>query len=254
MTLSDKKTSVDNSNDLPGTRWLLHRSPWKPSHVNSYSDIANDTEQQLPAFLEELMNETGQNHLVFKLKPIMVFEGGDLAGSENQRALRAKYKTNSLESRGRARKTRQKRDVTVRMPERTVETLVVIDRMMMEYHKSKELLQPYVLTIMNIVSVNMHTFISHFGVRKPGSGVSNLVIISLVSKSELKKLNHVARESVFEVSDQIKYKIRLCSPCNIQTYNTACAYKNIQLGERGGFTEKQVRIHRPWNSINNCLR
>ena len=155
MTLSDKKTSVDNSNDLPGTRWLLHRSPWKPSHVDSYSDIPNDTEQQLPAFLEELMNETGQNHLVFKLKPIKVFEGGD---SKTKRAHRAKDKTNSLESRVRARKTRQKRDVTVRMPERTVETLVVIDRMMMEYHKSKELLQPYVLTIMNIVSVNKYMY------------------------------------------------------------------------------------------------
>lgn len=47
---------------------------------------------------------------------------------------------------------RHKRDVTMQMPERTVETLVVVDKLMYEYHESEDIIEPYVLTIMNIVS------------------------------------------------------------------------------------------------------
>ena len=160
MIISDKKTSEDTSNNLPGSRWLLHRSPWKPTPVKSYADIPNDTE--LPAFFEELMNETGKNHLVFKLKPIKVLEG--VPTVQNQRARRARHTaTKRSETPGSQKTRRQRRDVTVRMPERKVETLVVIDRKMMEYHKSKEMLQPYVLTIMNIVSsLKLHIYTAPF--------------------------------------------------------------------------------------------
>ena len=100
------------------------------------------------------MNETGKNHLVFKLKPIKVLEGVPTS-VQNQRARRARHTaTKRSKTRGSPKTRRQRRDVTVRMPERKVETLVVIDRKMMEYHKSKEMLQPYVLTIMNIVSTS----------------------------------------------------------------------------------------------------
>lgn len=47
---------------------------------------------------------------------------------------------------------RKKREVSFQMLEHTVETLVVVDKEMFEFHKSESLIQPYVLTIMNIVS------------------------------------------------------------------------------------------------------
>ena len=132
-------------------RWLLHRSPWLPS---SYSDIPNGTED-LPQILEELMNETDQQHLIFKLTPRKVFDGS-VSVLDSQRSQRRKkrhlLRETDSRSRDNSKHGRRKRDVMVKMPQRTVETLVVIDKMMLAYHKSKELLQPYVLTIMNIVS------------------------------------------------------------------------------------------------------
>ena len=133
-------------------RWLLHRSPWIPT---STSAIPNGT-GDFPSLLEDLMNETEEQHLIFKLKPKKVFDGG-ISISEYRKSRRRKmlHVTNDYndKSRDTSEHGRRKRDVMVRMPERTVETLVVIDRMMLEFHKSKELLQPYVLTIMNIVSM-----------------------------------------------------------------------------------------------------
>jgi hypothetical protein len=46
---------------------------------------------------------------------------------------------------------RQKRDVIMQMQERTVETMIVVDKMMYEFHRTENVIEPYVLTIMNIV-------------------------------------------------------------------------------------------------------
>ena len=127
--------------------WLLHRSPWKPVPA---MDIPNGTED-LPNSFEDLLNDTRQQHLIFKLMPKKVFDGGTSTSKYRRSRRQAQHVRNDYRS---SSNGRRKRDVTVRMPERTVETLVVIDRMMLEYHKTKQLLEPYVLTIMNIVSTS----------------------------------------------------------------------------------------------------
>ena len=51
-----------------------------------------------------------------------------------------------------ARNSRVRREVTLQMRSRTVETMVVVDRVMYEFHKAESIVEPYVLTIMNVVS------------------------------------------------------------------------------------------------------
>ena len=143
--LLDKASGGSN---WPGIRWLLHRSPWKPTPVK---DIPNDTEKPYERW-EDLLRETHQNHLIFKLKPKKVLDGSISTTHYRRARRRRRQTTDNSVSHDHSYLERHKRDVTIRMPERTVETLVVIDKKMLEYHKSKELLQPYVLTIMNIVS------------------------------------------------------------------------------------------------------
>ena len=46
---------------------------------------------------------------------------------------------------------RKRRELTFQLEEKTVETLVVVDKEMFDYHESEALIQPYVLTILNIV-------------------------------------------------------------------------------------------------------
>ena len=113
-------------------------------------DIPNGTED-LPNSFEDLLNDTRHQHLIFKLMPKKVFDGGTSTSKYRRSRRQTQHVRNDYRSSNNARR---KRDVTVRMPERTVETLVVIDRMMLEYHKTKQLLEPYVLTIMNIVSTS----------------------------------------------------------------------------------------------------
>ena len=51
----------------------------------------------------------------------------------------------------RKRAARKRRELTFQLEEKTVETLVVVDKEMFDYHESEALIQPYVLTILNIV-------------------------------------------------------------------------------------------------------
>ena len=65
---------------------------------------------------------------------------------------------------------RYKRDVIMKMQERTVETMIVVDRKMYEFHKTENVIEPYVLTIMNIVSKSLPSVLCNGNVYSRTSG------------------------------------------------------------------------------------
>lgn len=88
--------------------------------------------------------------LVYNMKPRKVY---DIPKTDDHNLLPYHQK---MDSRGNnAGNRRGIRDVTMQMKKRTVETLVVVDRKMYEFHETENAIEPYVLTIMNIVSTKL---------------------------------------------------------------------------------------------------
>ena len=92
--------------------------------------------------------------IIFNLKPRKVYEIPDTTkkGIAIERLSNVNKAFHINERQPLKSSRRQKRTVTMTMPERTVETLVVVDKQMYNFHKEENILEPYVLTIMNIVS------------------------------------------------------------------------------------------------------
>lgn len=143
LRFSDRSNS---NKDQPWLQrhWQLHRSSWRP-------DAESDD-------VKDFRNIRSQS-LMFNMKPRKVYAvptPGNKQSPYNRTTL-VKPTTDERSSRKgknisvRRKNRRRKRDVILQMPERTVETLVVVDRMMYTFHKTENVIEPYVLTIMNIV-------------------------------------------------------------------------------------------------------
>ncbi|KAK3590317.1 hypothetical protein CHS0354_007707 [Potamilus streckersoni] len=100
--------------------WFLPTSPWF-SRYNSKLDTTGGAKRDNP-------------DIIFKLRPLKTFD------KPNESELPERHKS------------RRRREVMMELAERNVETMVVVDQKMVEFHKSHELLKPYILTIMNIVA------------------------------------------------------------------------------------------------------
>ncbi|KAL4235895.1 A disintegrin and metalloproteinase with thrombospondin motifs 6 [Mactra antiquata] len=127
---------------------------------------------------------------------------------------------------------RHKREVTMQMPARTVETLVVVDRLMYEYHKSENMLEPYVLTIMNIVAKLY---------RDPSIGNNiNIVVSKLIVLTQDKQNLSLSHHADKSLDSFCKWQHQL-NKTSVQTHDNAvlmtrydiCTYKDEPCGTLG---------------------
>lgn len=100
----------------------------------------------IPRKVYDIPNKTN-SRLVIEEMPVETTDE-DLENDKNLHQSVSGFQADDQDGAGRKR-----REVTLQMLEHTVETLVVADRKMFEFHESESLLQPYVLTILNIVSL-----------------------------------------------------------------------------------------------------